>query len=54
MGYVKVVIGVLSAGKGIRAPGMLTQELTILVLFGVLLSSQKQHMLTEMSQSGNI
>ncbi len=51
MGYIKVVIGVLSTGEGIGAAGVLAQKLTVLVLFGVLLGSQKQHVLTEVGQS---
>lgn len=51
MGYIKVVIGVLSTGEGIGAAGVLTQKLAVLVLFGVLLGSQKQHVLTEVGQS---
>lgn len=39
MGYIKIVIGVLSTGEGIRAAGVLTQKLTVLILFGVLLSA---------------
>lgn len=51
MGYVKIVICVLSTGEGVGAAGMLAQKLAVLVLFGILLSAQKQHVLTEVGQS---
>lgn len=54
MGYIKVVIGVLSAGESVRAAGVLTQKLAVLILFGILLGAQKQHVLAEVGQAWNI
>ena len=47
---IEVVIGVVTAGEGIEAATMLTEELAVLILIRKLLSSQEQHVLTEVGQ----
>lgn len=54
MGHVKVVVGMLAAGKGVGASSMLAEELAVLILLGILLCSQEQHVLTEVSQTRDI
>lgn len=54
MGHIKVVVGVLSAGEGIGAARVLAQELAVLILLGVLLCPQKQHVFTEVGHAGNV
>ena len=54
MGHIKVVVGVLSAGEGIGAACVLTQELAVLILLGVLLCPQKQHVFTEVGHAGDV
>lgn len=51
MGYVEVIVGVLAAGEGVGAPCVLAEELAVLVLLGVLLCSQEQHVLTKVCQA---
>ena len=47
MGHVKVVVGMLSTGKSIGAACVLTEELAVLILLGILLCSQEQHVFTK-------
>lgn len=54
VGNIEVVVCVLSAGEGVGAAGVLAQELAVLVLFGVLLGSQEQHVLAEVGQAGDV
>ena len=54
MGHVKVIIGVLPTGKGIGAARVLTEELAVLILLGVLLCSQEQHVLAEMRKTRDV
>lgn len=54
MGNIKVVVCVLSAGEGVGAACMLVQKLAVLVLFGVLLGSQEQHVLAEVGQARDV
>lgn len=51
MGHIKVIVGVLAAGEGVGASRMLAEELAVFVFLGVLLGSQKQHVLTEVGQA---
>lgn len=54
VGHVKVVVGVLPTGEGVGAARVLTEELAVLVLFGVLLCPQEQHVLTEVRQARDV
>ena len=54
MGHVKVIVGVLPTGKSIGAACVLTEELAVFVLLGVLLCPQEQHVLTEVSQARDV
>lgn len=54
MGHVKVIVGMLSTGEGIGASSMLAEELAVLILLGILLCSQEQHVLTEVCQTRDI
>lgn len=54
MGHVKVIVGMLPTGKGIGAARVLTEELTVLILLGVLLCSQEQHVLTEVRETRDV
>lgn len=51
MGYIEVVVGVFSAGEGVGAACVFAQELAVLILLGVLLRSQEQHVFTEVRQA---
>lgn len=51
MGYVKVVVGVLSASESIGAASMLTEKLAVLILLGVLLCAQEQHVFAEVGNA---
>ena len=53
-GDIKVVVGVITAGKGIEAATMLAEVLAVLILILELVSAQEQHMFTEMSQSREV
>ena len=52
--YIKVKVCMITAGEGIEAASMLTEELTVLVLVRELVSSQEQHVLTEVGQAGQV
>lgn len=54
MGHVKVIVGMLSTGKGIGAACVLAEELAVLILLWVLLCSQKQHVLTKVRQARDV
>jgi len=54
VGHVEVVVGVLPTGEGIGAACMLTEELAVFVLLGVLLGPQEQHVLTEVRQARDV
>lgn len=54
MGNIKVVVCVLSAGEGVGAAGVFAQELAVLVLFGILLGSQEQHVFAEVGQARDV
>lgn len=54
MGHIKIIVGMLSTGKGIGAACMLAEELAVLILLGVLLCSQEQHVLTKVCQARNV
>ena len=54
MGNVKVVVGVLAAGEGVGAAGVLAQKLAVLVLFGILLGAQEEHVLAEVGQARDL
>lgn len=54
MGHIEVIVGVLPTGEGIGAASVFAEELTVLILLGVLLRSQEQHVLTEVCQSRDV
>lgn len=54
MGNVKVIVGMLSTGKGIGTACVLAEELAVLILLGVLLRSQEQHVLTKVCQARDV
>lgn len=54
MGNIKVVVCMLSTGEGVGAAGVFAQKLAVLVLFGILLGSQEQHVLTEVGQARDV
>lgn len=54
MGHVKVIVGMLSTGKGIGTACVLAEELAVLILLGVLLRSQEQHVLTKVCQARDV
>lgn len=54
VGHVEVVVGVLAAGEGVGAACVLAQELAVLILLGVLLGSQEEHVLTEVCEARDV
>lgn len=54
MGHVKVIVGMLATREGIGAACVLTEELAVLILLGVLLCSQEQHVLTKVCQARDV
>lgn len=54
MGHIEIVVSMLSAGKGIGAACMLTEELAVLILLWVLFRSQEQHMFTKVCQTWDV
>lgn len=54
MGHVEVIVGMLSTGEGIGAARVLAEELAVLILLGVFLCSQEQHMLTKVCQARDV
>lgn len=48
--YVKVIVCVITACKGVEAASMLTQELAVLILVRELLCPEEQHVLAEVSE----
>ena len=49
-GHVEVVVGVVTAGEGVEAAAVLTQELAVLVLVREPVRAEEEHVLAEVRQ----
>lgn len=50
--HVKVIVCVVAAREGIKAPPVLAEELAVLILVGELFSPKEQHVLAEVGKAG--
>lgn len=54
VGNIEVIVCVLSAGEGVGTASMFAQKLAVLVLFGILLGPQEEHVFTEVCQARDV